>query len=61
MSCQMLEKMSTFFDGLTGARNTAVIDLFAWGHRAFSISSTEAVYGLAKPFSHRPEVEDAFW
>ena len=59
MTKVMLTKFLPSINALEGA--TGSIELFQWARRAFSIASTEAIYGPGNPFSARPDLEEAFW
>lgn len=37
------------------------VEMYHWLRKAFTMISTEAVYGPENPFTHEPGMEDAFW
>ena len=55
-----LETLNSYFNELSSDKD-AQVDLFGWIRRVFTISSTDAVYGLDNPFRLHSELEDAFW
>ncbi|KAL8709343.1 MAG: hypothetical protein Q9220_005936 [cf. Caloplaca sp. 1 TL-2023] len=61
MTRTMLDKMQSFIDPLEAGEKGMEIDLYKWVRTAFTVSSTEAVYGPKNPFNHIPGLEDAFW
>ncbi|KAL8948350.1 MAG: hypothetical protein Q9222_005460 [Ikaeria aurantiellina] len=57
----MLNKMQSFIDPLGAGEKDVEIDLYKWVRTAFTVSSTEAIYGPKNPFNHIPDLENAFW
>ncbi|KAL9605500.1 MAG: hypothetical protein Q9179_001306 [Wetmoreana sp. 5 TL-2023] len=61
MTRTMLTKLQEYIDPLGTGKGGMDIHLYKWVRRAFTVASTEAVYGPKNPFNHKPELEDAFW
>lgn len=63
---RMNETMLTMFlpgvNALAAARGQGTeLELFQWIRKAFSLASTEAIYGPGNPFVKQPELTDCFW
>ncbi|KAL8717337.1 MAG: hypothetical protein Q9225_005412 [Loekoesia sp. 1 TL-2023] len=61
MTRTMLTKMMEYVDPLGASKDGTETNLYKWIRTAFTVSSTEAVYGPKNPFNHQPELEDVFW
>ncbi|KAL8801097.1 MAG: hypothetical protein Q9182_004690 [Xanthomendoza sp. 2 TL-2023] len=61
MTRTMLSKLEEYVEPLGENDGGVEIDLYRWVRKAFTVASTEAVYGPKNPFNHNPELEDAFW